>query len=221
MARRIPTEVISEAAAMLKRGVSLTQAAKALGKTAPNLADALQRRGLYKTFASDRAWSAAEIEFLLTHYKDVNWPAELIAERLGRTTHVVIGKAESLLRQAAKEQAKVASPRRTIRFSLKHRLDGRTRLPTLNHVRILQWMGCHERFGTEYKPVGVSRRRAEELVQFGLLARAADGSRLEYAVTGAVRDLLALLDQSGKGTKEYMLRGTRKPHLRKHVVREA
>jgi len=90
------------------------------------------------------------------------------------------------------------------------------RKPSINHIRVLQWIDYHRRLGTDYAPAGASYKRAQELVDFGLATRArglpASGLQ-HFAATQAGLELLARLDEEekGKNSQRYWLRDRVRP----------
>ena len=48
--------------------------------------------------------------------------------------------------------------------------------PTMNHLRVLQWIAYNQRLGTEYAPVGASYKRAQDLVEYGFATPTHDRS---------------------------------------------
>jgi hypothetical protein len=89
--------------------------------------------------------------------------------------------------------------------------------PTMNHLRVLQWIAYHQRRGTEYAPVGASYKRAQDLVDFGFVkpthGHSASGMQ-HYSATQAGLELLAILDRHEKGTKSYWLQDSRPLRLK-------
>ena len=78
--------------------------------------------------------------------------------------------------------------------------------PTINHIRVLQWIASHERDGTIYAPVGASHKRAMDLVKYGLATLAqghpSSGSQC-FAATDAGQTLLVALDSVAHDDKHF------------------
>ena len=78
--------------------------------------------------------------------------------------------------------------------------------PSINHIRVLQWIARHERDGTTYAPKGMSHERALDLLNYGLATpiQGHPGSRAErFAVTQAGQSLLDALDRVAHADKHF------------------
>ena len=84
--------------------------------------------------------------------------------------------------------------------------------PTMNHLRVLQWIAHHQRLGTDYAPVGASYKRAQDLVDYGFAkpthGHSASGMQ-HYLATEAGLKVLACLDHHEKSARSYWLKDSR------------
>lgn len=81
--------------ALRKAGHTVGQIASALGRSRGGVSSRMTRLGLFDK-ETKRPWQAWEIDHLIAHYRDPEWPVKRLAEHYGRTHNAVRMRAAYL-----------------------------------------------------------------------------------------------------------------------------
>ncbi len=81
--------------ALREAGHSINQIVTLIGRTRGSVSSRMTRLGLFNR-NTNRPWSAEEIDHLIAHYRDPEWPVKRLAEHYGRTLGAVRMRAAYL-----------------------------------------------------------------------------------------------------------------------------
>lgn len=81
--------------ALREAGHSVNQVVTLIGRTRGSVSSRMTKLGLFNKTTS-RAWTAQEIDHLIDHYRDPEWPVKRLAELYGRTKGAVRMRAAYL-----------------------------------------------------------------------------------------------------------------------------
>ncbi|WP_299316997.1 hypothetical protein, partial [uncultured Halomonas sp.] len=97
MPKRIPWTPAEDAQliALREAGKSINQIVATMDRSRGSISSRMTRLGLFNR-TTNRAWEPEEIEHLIAHYRDPEWPVKRLAERYGRTEGAVRMRAAYL-----------------------------------------------------------------------------------------------------------------------------
>ena len=81
--------------ALREAGHSINQVVAVLGRTRGSVSSRMTKLGLFNK-NTQRPWTAEEIDHLIAHYRDPEWPVKRLAARYGRTKGAVRMRAAYL-----------------------------------------------------------------------------------------------------------------------------